>query len=76
LLSLFSGISDYTTFLWQVKHKAFATINNNLCTSNRTVLMGWVGVNLAPGLPHWDESPFILLNLVFSFASAYTATYI
>jgi hypothetical protein len=24
-------------------------------------------------LPHWDESPFILLNLVFSFASAYTA---
>jgi uncharacterized membrane protein len=37
------------------------------------VLTGWVGMNLAPGVPHWDESPFILLNLVFSFASAYTA---
>jgi uncharacterized membrane protein len=30
-------------------------------------------MNLAPGVPHWDESPFIMLNLVFSFASAYTA---
>lgn len=38
-----------------------------------TVLAGWVGFNTIPGLPHWDESPFILLNLVFSFASAYTA---
>lgn len=38
-----------------------------------TVLTTWVGCNLVPGLPHWDESPFILLNLVFSFASAYTA---
>lgn len=38
-----------------------------------TVLIGWVGCNLIPGLPHWDESPFILLNLMFSFASAYTA---
>jgi len=38
-----------------------------------TVLVGWVGANLMPGVPHWDESPFIMLNLVFSFASAYTA---
>lgn len=38
-----------------------------------TILAGWVGLNLTPGLPHWDASPFILLNLVFSFASAYTA---
>lgn len=37
------------------------------------VLAGWVGANLTPGIHHWDESPFILLNLVFSFASAYTA---
>lgn len=42
-----------------------------ICQS--TVLAGWVGMNLMPGVPHWDESPFILLNLVFSFASAYTA---
>jgi len=38
-----------------------------------TILTGWVGLNLMPGVPHWDQSPFILLNLVFSFASAYTA---
>ncbi|MBD1847973.1 DUF1003 domain-containing protein [Cyanobacteria bacterium FACHB-63] len=37
------------------------------------ILAGWIGANSIPGVPHWDESPFILLNLVFSFASAYTA---
>jgi uncharacterized membrane protein len=37
------------------------------------VLTGWVTLNSIPGVPHWDESPFILLNLMFSFASAYTA---
>ncbi|MBW4529003.1 MAG: DUF1003 domain-containing protein [Phormidium tanganyikae FI6-MK23] len=37
------------------------------------ILAGWIGANSIPGAPHWDESPFILLNLVFSFASAYTA---
>jgi uncharacterized membrane protein len=41
--------------------------------SQSLVLAGWVGINLTPGLPHWDESPFMMLNLVFSFASAYTA---
>ncbi|MFN6528420.1 DUF1003 domain-containing protein [Nostoc sp. ChiSLP03a] len=30
-------------------------------------------MNLTPGVTHWDNSPFIMLNLVFSFASAYTA---
>jgi uncharacterized membrane protein len=37
------------------------------------ILAGWIGANTMPGVPHWDESPFIMLNLVFSFASAYTA---
>lgn len=37
------------------------------------VLAGWVGINAMPGVPHWDEAPFMMLNLVFSFASAYTA---
>lgn len=41
--------------------------------SQSTILAGWISFNLMPGVPHWDESPFILLNLVFSFASAYTA---
>ncbi len=38
-----------------------------------TVLLGWITFNSIPGLPHFDEQPFILLNLMFSFASAYTA---
>lgn len=38
-----------------------------------TVLLVWIVLNVTPGLPHWDQAPFILLNLVFSFASAYTA---
>lgn len=38
-----------------------------------TILAGWVTANSIPGIPHWDEQPFILLNLMFSFASAYTA---
>lgn len=37
------------------------------------VLAGWITLNSIPGVPHWDKSPFVLLNLVFSFASAYTA---
>ncbi|MCP6759755.1 MAG: DUF1003 domain-containing protein [Fischerella sp. CENA71] len=41
--------------------------------SQTGILTAWVGLNMAPGVPHWDEQPFILLNLVFSFASAYTA---
>lgn len=37
------------------------------------VLIVWIAINILPGSPHWDPAPFILLNLVFSFASAYTA---
>lgn len=37
------------------------------------ILGAWVTLNMMPGVPHWDQQPFILLNLVFSFASAYTA---
>ena len=33
----------------------------------------WITLNSIPGVPHWDNNPFVLLNLVFSFASAYTA---
>ena len=38
-----------------------------------SVLVGWITFNSIPGLPHFDQQPFILLNLMFSFASAYTA---
>ena len=33
----------------------------------------WIVLNVLPGFHHWDPAPFILLNLIFSFASAYTA---
>ncbi|KYC43204.1 hypothetical protein WA1_13995 [Scytonema hofmannii PCC 7110] len=42
-------------------------------TAQTSILAAWVTFNSIPGLPHWDQQPFILLNLVFSFASAYTA---
>ena len=41
--------------------------------SQSAILASWVGLNMMPGVPHWDQSPFMMLNLVFSFASAYTA---
>lgn len=41
--------------------------------SQSAVLAGWVSLNMMPGVPHWDQSPFMMLNLVFSFASAYRA---
>jgi uncharacterized membrane protein len=37
------------------------------------ILLVWITLNVLPGASHWDPAPFILLNLVFSFASAYTA---
>lgn len=42
-------------------------------TAQSGVLVVWIVLNSIPGAPHWDRNPFILLNLVFSFASAYTA---
>ncbi len=33
----------------------------------------WMGLNLIGYLRHWDEYPFILLNLVFSTQAAYAA---
>lgn len=38
-----------------------------------SILVVWITLNVIPGAVHWDPAPFILLNLVFSFASAYTA---
>lgn len=33
----------------------------------------WMGLNLIGFMYHWDEYPFILLNLVFSTQAAYSA---
>lgn len=42
-------------------------------TAQSGVLVVWIVLNSIPRVPHWDRNPFILLDLVFSFASAYTA---
>lgn len=37
------------------------------------VIMVWGAINLTAYLLHWDPYPFILLNLLFSIQSAYSA---
>ena len=37
------------------------------------IVAGWVALNLAAVLAHWDPYPFILLNLLFSTQAAYAA---
>ena len=39
-----------------------------------SVFLVWVICNAIEDLPHWDEPPFILLNLILSFIAAYTGT--
>ena len=37
------------------------------------ILMVWVIWNAVSGVPHWDEYPYIFLNLALSFQAAYAA---
>ena len=37
------------------------------------ILMFWVIWNAVSGVPHWDEYPYIFLNLALSFQAAYAA---
>ncbi len=42
--------------------------------AGQTVLIvGWIILNLIGIVAHWDEYPFILLNLAFSTQAAYAA---
>lgn len=36
----------------------------------------WMLCNSLPGFPHWDEQPFILLNLMLSFEAAYCGSFL
>ncbi len=38
-----------------------------------TILLAWIVLNISALLNHWDPYPFILLNLVLAFQSAYAA---
>lgn len=35
------------------------------------LLVLWMGLNVTPGVEHWDPFPFVLLNLVLSFQAAF-----
>jgi uncharacterized membrane protein len=41
-----------------------------------TILLGWIILNVAAWMNHWDPYPFILLNLALSFQAAYAAPFI
>ncbi|MBF6060519.1 DUF1003 domain-containing protein [Nocardia terpenica] len=36
-------------------------------------LAAWIVLNMASWVPHWDESPFVLLNLVLGVLAAFSA---
>ena len=40
------------------------------------VILLWVTINLVCFLPHWDDFPFILLNLFLSLIAAFQAPFI
>lgn len=66
--------SQELTFGQRLADKMTAKIGSwAFLTVQSSVLTVWITLNSIPGVPHWDKNPFVLLNLVFSFASAYTA---
>ena len=71
---------------WHQKHKETLGFGSRLADSVangmgswkfiiiQTILVVlWMGLNLIGYMRHWDEYPFILLNLVFSTQAAYAA---
>ncbi len=71
---------------WHQKHKETLGFGSRLADSVangmgswkfiiiQTILVVlWMGLNLIGYIRHWDEYPFILLNLVFSTQAAYAA---
>lgn len=41
-----------------------------------TILAVWIYINSTQGYVHWDEYPYILLNLMLSFQAAYSTPFI
>ena len=37
------------------------------------VVIAWISINVIGGIHHWDPTPFIMLNLIFSTQAAYAA---
>lgn len=40
------------------------------------VVTAWIGLNVVPGVFHWDHYPFILLTLMLSLQASYAAPFI
>lgn len=71
---------------WHSKHKEKMSYSDRIADSvssfvgswpfliiQSTIIVGWIAWNSIPGLPHFDEAPFILLTLILSLQAAYAA---
>lgn len=71
---------------WHTKHKEKMSYSDRIADSvssfvgswpfliiQSAIILVWVAWNTIPGLPHFDEFPFILLTLVLSLQAAYAA---
>ncbi len=74
------------TFNWHKKHADERTFGERLADSvaqgmgswtfiiiQSIIVIMWMTLNVVAFIFHWDEYPFILLNLVFSTQAAYAA---
>src|SRR6267378_1546852 len=74
------------TFNWHKKHEDERTFGERLADSvaqgmgswtfiiiQSVIVIMWMALNVIAFIYHWDEYPFILLNLVFSTQAAYAA---
>ncbi len=74
------------TFNWHKKHADERTVGERLADSvaqgmgswtfiiiQSIIVIMWMALNVIGFIYHWDEYPFILLNLVFSTQAAYAA---
>ncbi len=71
---------------WHEKHHAELNFGQRLADSvangmgswrfiiiQTVIVLLWMGLNVVGMINHWDEYPFILLNLLFSTQAAYAA---
>ena len=74
------------TFNWHKKHEDERTFGERIADSvaqgmgswtfiiiQSLIVIAWMVLNIVALVYHWDEYPFILLNLVFSTQAAYAA---
>jgi uncharacterized membrane protein len=74
------------TFNWHKKHQEERTFGERIADSvaqgmgswtfiiiQSIIVILWMVLNIVAFIYHWDEYPFILLNLVFSTQAAYAA---